>query len=129
MSSIRFLPQSIHGVLDYAVALTLIVAPFVFDFRADSNFAHWLSVAAGAGLLVYSLVTDYGLGAVELIPFKLHLVFDFAAGALFVALALLASFETTTAAFYGIVGAAVIAVVFVTDLGDEPAPARAASLS
>lgn len=117
----RFLPQSVHGMLDYAVAVTLIAAPFILDFQSESSFAHWLSVAAGVGLFVYSLLTDYGLGALAAIPFKVHLMLDFAAGALFVVLAAVAGFETVTASFYGIVGAAVIAVVFTTKLeADEP---------
>jgi len=112
----RFLPQSIHGMLDYAVAATLIVVPFLLDFQADSAFAHWLSVAAGAGLFVYSLLTDYGLGVLSAIPFKVHLALDFAAGALFVILALVAGFATEAAVFYGVIGAAVVAVVFTTQL-------------
>ncbi len=125
MSSIRFLPQSIHGLLDYAVAATLIIAPFVLDFRADSAFAHWLSVAAGVGLVLYSLATDYAVGAAAAIPFKVHLLFDSAAGALFVILAIFAGFETVTAAFYGVIGAAVLIVVAVTSL--EPAEAGSAT--
>ena len=112
----RFLPQSIHGILDYAVAVTLIAAPFILDFRADSEFAHWLSVAAGAELFVYSLLTDYSVGALAAIPFKAHLALDAIAGVLFVVLALAAGFETVTAAFYGVIGAAVLAVVAVTKL-------------
>ncbi len=112
----RFLPQSIHGILDYAVAVTLIAAPFILDFKGESAFAHWLSVAAGAGLFAYSLLTDYSVGALSAIPFKAHLALDAAAGALFVVLAVVAGFETVTAAFYGVVGAAVLAVVAVTKL-------------
>ncbi len=127
--NIRFLPQSVHGVLDYAVALTLIVAPFVLDFRADSEFAHWLSVAAGAGLLVYSLLTDYSVGALSAIPFKAHLALDFAAGALFLVLAFVAGFETVTAVFYGVIGGAVLAVVGVTELEPADKPSLTAALN
>lgn len=122
--NIRFLPQQIHGMLDYAVALTLIAAPFLLDFRQDSEFAHWLSVAAGVGLFLYSLATDYSVGVVSAITIRQHLALDFAAGALFVVLAFVASFTTEASAFYGIVGAAVLAVVAVTDL--NPAPRQTA---
>ncbi len=118
----RFLPQSVHGALDYLVAITLIAAPFILDFQAESSFAHWLSFAAGVGLFVYSLLTDYGPGALAAIPFKVHLLLDFAAGALFVVLAFVANFSTEAAWFYGVVGAAVVAVVFTTKLeADTPA--------
>ena len=112
----RFLPQAVHGILDYAVAVTLIAAPFLLNFRADSELAHWLSVAAGAGLFVYSLLTDYSVGVLSAVPFKVHLALDAAAGALFVVLAIVAGFTTTTAVFYGVIGAAVLLVVGVTQL-------------
>ena len=120
--NIRFLPQSVHAALDYAVAVTLVVVPFLLDFRSDSQFAHWLSVAAGAGLFIYSLATDYSLGAIAAITIRQHLALDSAAGALFVVLALIAGFTTEAAAFYGVIGAAVLAVVAVTKL-DNPAEA------
>ncbi len=123
--NIQFLPQKIHGMLDYAVALTLVVVPFVLDFRADSEFAHWLSVVAGVGLFVYSLATDYSVGVVSAITIRQHLALDFIAGALFVALAIVGGFSTEAAAFYGVVGAAVLAVVAVTKV-DAPAAAAIA---
>lgn len=123
--SARFIPQSVHGVLDYAVALVLIVAPFVFGFRVESELAHWLSVAAGVGLVGYSLLTDYSMSAKALIPIRLHLVLDFAAGALFVMVPFLAGFKGAAMPFYVVMGAAVIAVVLATDPSPRGASARA----
>lgn len=122
--NIRFLPQAIHGLLDYAVAVALIAVPFIVDFRQDSEFAHWLSVAAGLGLFLYSLATDYSVGVVSAITIRQHLALDFAAGALFVVLAVVANFNTEAAVFYGVIGAGVLAVVAVTEL--EPASRPAA---
>jgi len=124
--NIRFLPQSVHGVLDYAVAVTLIAVPFILNFRQDSEFAHWLSVAAGLGLFLYSLATDYSVGVVSAITIRQHLALDFAAGALFVVLAAVANFSTEAAVFYGVIGAAVLAVVAVTELDPAPQPAAIA---
>lgn len=121
----RFIPQSLHGALDYAVALTLVIAPFVLGFRAESELAHWLSVFAGVGLVGYSLLTDYSMSARALIPIRLHLVFDFAAGAVFLITPFLAGFEGSALPFYVIMGAAVIAVVLTTDPAPRPASARA----
>ncbi len=123
--NIRFLPQKIHGVLDYAVAVTLIAVPFILNFRQDSEFAHWLSVAAGVGLFLYSLATDYSVGVVSAITIRQHLALDFIAGTLFVILAAVAGFSGETAAFYGIVGAAVLAVVAVTEIDPARHPAVA----
>lgn len=123
--TIRFLPQHIHGALDYVVAVTLIVVPFILNLRQDSEFAHWLSVAAGVGLFLYSLATDYSVGVVSAISIRQHLALDFMAGALFVILAVVAGFETEAAVFYGVIGAAVLAVVAVTDLGPSRVPSIA----
>jgi len=122
----RFLPQKIHGFLDYAVAATLIVVPFILNFAQDSALAHWLSVAAGLGLFVYSLLTDYSTGVLSAITIRQHLALDFVAGALFVVLSLIGIFTTEAALFYGVIGAAVLAVVFATELEPSSNPAALA---
>ncbi len=122
---IRFLPQQIHGMLDYAVALTLGVVPFLLDFRAASAFAHWLSVAAGVGLFLYSLATDYRVGVVSAITIRQHLALDAIAGALFAVLSVAAGFSAEASVFYGVIGLAVLAVVAVTELDPAPQPALA----
>lgn len=119
----RFLPQQIHGLLDYVVAVTLIVVPLILDFRQQSEFAHWLGVAAGAGLVLYSLATDYSLGVVSAVTIRQHLTLDAAAGILFVVLAFVAGFSAEASIFYGLIGAAVLAVVAVTELDPAPQPA------
>jgi hypothetical protein len=121
MSSARFISLKVHGLLDYAVAATLLIAPFVLGFSATSPLAHWLSVAAGLGLVAYSLLTDYSMGARALIPFRLHLVFDFIAGATFVVTPFIAGFGGSPRAFYLAIGAAVMAVVLTSKI-DASAP-------
>ena len=113
--NLRFIPQAVHGALDYAVALTLLISPFLLHFSAQGPLAFWISVIAGAGLIGYSVLTDYRVSAVKLIPFKTHLVFDFFAGAVFVAVAALGPFHAPVSIFYLVMGAAVIAVVLLTD--------------
>ncbi len=54
----RFISPRLHGVLDYAVAGALISVPLLLDFAASSLAAAVISVAAGIGLTVYSLLTD-----------------------------------------------------------------------
>jgi len=70
-----------HGFADYAVGLLLIVAPYLFGF-ADGGPAQWVPMALGAILIGYSLLTDYELGAVHLIPMPVHLGLDIGGGAL-----------------------------------------------
>jgi hypothetical protein len=78
---VRFIPTRIHGVLDYLVGLLLIAAPWLFDF-ADGGVKQWLPVILGAGALLYSLLTDYELGAAKLIPMRAHLALDLMSGVL-----------------------------------------------
>ncbi len=46
----RFIPTRFHGILDYIVALVLILAPWLFDF-SDNSYATWTLVIAGIVVL------------------------------------------------------------------------------
>ena len=83
MNSIRFLPTAVHGVFDYAGAIGLIASPFIFGFADVGGIAVFLPIVLGAGLLLYSLLTDYELGipGVKFIPMSVHLSVDFVASA------------------------------------------------
>jgi hypothetical protein len=76
----RFLPTRLHGIIDYLWGVALLAAPWLFGF-ADGGPAQWLAVVFGIGAILYSLVTDYELGLVRLIPMSLHLMLDGLAGA------------------------------------------------
>jgi hypothetical protein len=76
----KIIPRKVHGVLDYLVGALLIVAPWVFGF-ADEGPATYVPVILGAGALLYSLLTNYELGAVKVLPFRVHLIFDVLSGA------------------------------------------------
>jgi hypothetical protein len=70
----KFISPKVHGALDYAVASVLIGAPLVLGFSDLSVAAAVIAVAAGIGLFVYSLLTNYSAGLRALIPFRVHLV-------------------------------------------------------
>ena len=72
--AMRFIPTKVHGVLDYLGGLLLIAFPFVLGF--DSAAATWIMVGLGAGVLAYSMLTDFELGVVRTIPMPAHLLFD-----------------------------------------------------
>src|SRR4051794_9986358 len=59
--------RKVHGVVDYATGLILIVAPKLFHF-GDQNIAPAVSVVLGLMTILYSLLTDYELGVVRMIP-------------------------------------------------------------
>jgi hypothetical protein len=84
MNRIRFVPTAVHGVFDYVGAAGLIASPFIFEFFSKGGIAVILPIVLGAGLFLYSLLTNYELGvpAWRFIPMPVHLTVDFAASAL-----------------------------------------------
>jgi len=83
MNSIRFLPTSVHGVLDYLVGIALIAAPWLFGFAYVGGAAMYVPIILGIALILYSLVTKYELGipGIKFLPMPYHLVIDFVAAA------------------------------------------------
>ena len=71
----RFIPTQVHGILDYLIGILLILAPFVLGF-AQGGAETWVPIIIGAGVILYSLFTDYELGAVRRIPMRTHLWLD-----------------------------------------------------
>ncbi len=83
MNAIRFLPTSVHGVLDYLVGIALIAAPWIFGFAYVGGAAVYVPIILGIALILYSLVTRYELGipGIKFLPMPYHLVIDFLAAA------------------------------------------------
>ena len=55
----RSLPVASHVVLDYVLALFLIVAPFVFGFAGDDNAATAYFIVLGVGFVMLAVLTRY----------------------------------------------------------------------
>lgn len=75
----RFISTRVHGVLDYLMGMVLIAAPWMLGF-ADNGPATWVPVLLGVGAIVYSLFTDYELGAFRAISMRGHLWLDALSG-------------------------------------------------
>ena len=75
----RFIDTKVHGYLDYLMGIILIAAPWILDF-AEGGADQWVPVILGAGTIMFSLITDYELGILKLIPMKGHLSLDLLAG-------------------------------------------------
>ena len=80
----RFIDTRIHGYLDYLMGLLLMAAPWLFGF-AIGGAAQWLPFFLGVGVIIYSILTDYELGLLKVIPMKAHLVIDLMGGILLAA--------------------------------------------
>lgn len=74
------------------MGLLLIASPWLFGFNRGGAET-WVFVILGVGALVYSLMTRYELGALKVIPFKVHLMLDIASGILLAASPWLFSFS------------------------------------
>lgn len=77
----RFIPTNVHGVLDYIIGALLIAAPFLLGFAAGGAETI-VPIVLGVALILYSLFTDYELGAVRKINMRTHLGLDIAGGAI-----------------------------------------------
>lgn len=75
----RFITTRFHGYLDYMMAALLIISPWLFGFH-NNGPATWVPIILGAGVIMYSLLTDYELGARHAISMKGHLALDFMGG-------------------------------------------------
>ena len=65
----KIISPRLHGVLDYLTVLTCLLAPSLFEF---SRTPATISYALGVSYLLTSLLTDYPLAAMRVIPFSIH---------------------------------------------------------
>jgi hypothetical protein len=74
----------LHGVLDYLVGIALVAAPWIFQF-ADVEAAKWVAIGSGIALIALSLLTNYELGLVPVVPMHVHLALDALLGVFLIA--------------------------------------------
>ncbi len=76
----RIIPTKIHGALDYLASGVNLVFPRLLGLH-DAPWAARVPRIDGAAGAGYSLITDYELGALKVLPLPAHLAFDAAKGA------------------------------------------------
>ncbi|WP_157016875.1 SPW repeat domain-containing protein [Mesorhizobium xinjiangense] len=122
----RFITKSMHAYLiDYPVAILLIVAPFLLKLGESSPVALWLSVVAGVAALVLPALTDHQTGLVRVIPYRLHLWVDRALGVVFIIAPFAFNFTGLDAWYYWVLAAAVLLTTSVLNAPEESAVERA----
>lgn len=84
MWSMRFIGTKTHGYMDYLVGALLIASPWLFGFDQNDTAAY-IPVILGLAAVVYSLLTDYELGAWPEISMRTHLGLDLGSGVLLAA--------------------------------------------
>jgi len=75
------MPTHVHGVVDYVVGATLAILPRALGW---SGAPARLLEGAGAGAIAYSLMTNYELGVVRVLPMKAHLALDALSGGMLI---------------------------------------------
>ncbi len=122
----RLIPTQVHGVLDYAMGLLLIISPWLFGF-SDTDAATWIVIIVGAAIILASLVTDYELSLAKIIPMRIHLGLDIVSGGFLAISPWLFGFADENWWFFVFAGIAEIGAGLFTD--PEREPRRAARVS
>jgi hypothetical protein len=111
--NIRFVTKTVHAVLDYPVALSLVAMPFLLGIGRDNPLALWVSVATGIAAFVLTLFTDHKTGIIRVLPYRLHVGVDRLVGILFIAVPFALGFQGLDAWYYWLNGVAVLLVTVV----------------
>lgn len=121
----RFVTKSIHTYLiDYPVAIVLMVAPFRLKLGKSNPVALWLSVVTRVTALLLQALTDHATGLVRVIRYWLHLWADRALGV--VSITAPADFHVTglEAWYYWVLAAAVLLTTSVLNAPEVSAAPR-----
>ena len=109
--NLRIINPTLHGVADYTAAIGLIIAPFILDLGQTSIIALWFSVCTGIVVLLTSLLTDYNLGAIKVIPFLAHLAMDLVFALTFMIIPFIWGFAGMDAIYYWFNAVMIVLVV------------------
>ncbi len=121
----RIIPTRIHGMLDYLIGVILIAAPWLLGFAAGGAET-WVPVLVGAAVILYSLITDYELGAIPMISVPTHLLLDIAGGAFLAVSPWLFGFADFVFVPHLVVGLLEIGTAAMTERAPRYRPTRAA---
>lgn len=81
----RWIPMDVHSMMDYSGGLVTLSGYFAPENDNDSA-ACWASMALGGSVIGLSLMTDYRLSALKLVPIRVHETADYLWGASCIAL-------------------------------------------
>jgi VIT1/CCC1 family predicted Fe2+/Mn2+ transporter len=117
------IPRFLHGLIEYAAGVLLIVAPFLIGFDSDSATA--VSVVVGVVVILVAATTDGPTSLVNQIPIPAHVLVDYALGAFLIASPFLFGYsdESGPTAFFIALGVVHLLLTVATRF--RPAPERA----
>jgi hypothetical protein len=110
----RFISTKVHGAIDYLMGVFLIASPWIFGIE-EVVAAKWVLIAVGASVIVYSLLTDYELGAYRTLSMNTHLWLDGIGGAFLAASPWLFGFDDIVFLPHLVLGLLEIAAALTTE--------------
>jgi hypothetical protein len=78
------IPAVVQGVIEYALGLLLIAAPFLFGYD-DLSTPLGISIALGVVLLIVAAISEGPTGLVKQMPVTVHVTVDFLLSIVFIA--------------------------------------------
>ncbi|HYF17271.1 MAG TPA: hypothetical protein VEA40_05335 [Ramlibacter sp.] len=110
----KILSPTVHGVLDYVLALAFLILPSMLDFPPPAAAAAYV---IGVVYIVAALITRYPLGLLKWLPFPVHGVIESLMAVAWIALPWLMGFAEHAAArnFFVVAGVGLLLVVALTN--------------
>jgi hypothetical protein len=104
----------VHGVLEYAIAVLFIVAPFLFGF--DERAPTAIAIVVGVALLVFTASSELPTGLARSVPVGIHAVVDVLLAVFLIAAPFLFSFndEGAATAFFIVLGVGFLLLTIAT---------------
>ena len=120
-------PAFVHGLVEYAVGVLLIAAPFLFTF--DSDIATGISIAAGVVVLIVNGSTAMSTGLVKSIPVQAHVMLDYVLAIFLIASPFVFGFDDdgSATAFFLVLGIVHLLLTIATRFIREERPRREAA--
>ena len=120
------IPAFVHGLVEYAAAILLIAAPFLFGFEEDAATA--AAIAAGVLLLIVAASTAMSTGLIKSIPVHAHVILDYVLAVLLIAAPFLLGFtdDGAATAFFIVLGVFHLLLTIATRFIRDDRPRRRA---
>ena len=118
------IPRFLHGFIEYLAAAAFFAAPFVLSF--DSGAATAASIVAAVLMLFLAAATEGPTSLINYVPVAAHVVLDYVAAFVLIALPFIAGFsdETNPTAFFIGIGVLHLLVTIGTRFKGRDKPGR-----
>ena len=91
--AMKIISTKTHAIFDYILGILLILSPWLWDASAV-GIESLIPVILGVSILSISLMTNFEVSVLKIIPMKTHLIIDFFAGIFLAASPWLFGFKT-----------------------------------